>query len=69
MSPKSLKQLNIDRFQGLLRSEIDPEKRDLILRLLAEERAKDEVDYVYMGPTAEVDGPEAPLGPGDGRLA
>ncbi len=33
-------QANIDRFEMLLKTEVDPTKRAIILRLLAEEREK-----------------------------
>lgn len=33
-------QANIDRFQSLLETTIDPTKRAMIIRLLAEEKAK-----------------------------
>jgi hypothetical protein len=45
MVPGELRQMNINRFQGLLLSEIDPEKLALIGRLLAEERLKADSAY------------------------
>ena len=57
MAPGELKQLNIKHFQGLLLSEIGPDKRAMIERLLGEERLKPDNAY----PSADPDEPG--LGP------
>ena len=53
MAPGELKQLNIKHFQGLLLSEIGPDKRAMIERLLGEERLKPDSAY----PSADPDEP------------
>jgi len=45
MSPSDLKRLNVERFERLLLRESDRDKRAMLERLLAEEKAKDESDY------------------------
>ena len=39
-SPINIAKLNIEHFRGLLRSETDAAKREVIVKLLAEEEAK-----------------------------
>jgi hypothetical protein len=45
MTPKDLQQANIDRFEKLLRTEADADRRSDLKRLLRDERAKDARDY------------------------
>ena len=45
MTPKELQQANIDRFEKLLRSEIEPGRRADLERVLREERMKDASAY------------------------
>lgn len=55
MTPEELKQANIEHFQRLLRSESDASKREVIERLLSEERQKGLDAY-----PRRVDRPSAP---------
>ncbi len=45
MEPAELRRVNIERFQGLLLTEIGPKQRDIIEGLLAEERLKPDSAY------------------------
>lgn len=45
MGPAELKAANVAHFERRLRAEPDPAKRSMILRLLAEERARPLDDY------------------------
>lgn len=45
MTPKELQQANIDRFEKLLRSEIEPGRRADLERVLRDERIKDASAY------------------------
>jgi sulfite reductase beta subunit-like hemoprotein len=45
MAPAELRQMNISRFQGLLLTEIDPNKLAMIQRLLDAERLKADSAY------------------------
>ena len=47
MTPADLRRLNVERFERLLLTETDPERRGMVERLLAEERAK--ADDAYPG--------------------
>ena len=45
MNAADLKRLNVERFERLLMTETDPERRGMVERLLAEERAKADDAY------------------------
>jgi hypothetical protein len=57
MSPKQLRQANIARFERLLVDETGSERRALIQRILAEERAKPDSAYPVERPATKADRP------------
>jgi hypothetical protein len=56
MTATYIRDLNIERYERLLRVETDPDKRERIAKLLAEERASDQPKDGLDGPV----GAEAP---------